>query len=131
MNSNELGKSVILDPKNDRLEAQSPKIEPTNPSSLTTKGAISEIAAKLDQLSPKTKVRILFYDFNLWKDYLSISHQYKNKFVIYKEEKKFITNINSQISVAKEQNITIKDYLKKWLEINKVNENISSILLEE
>jgi len=91
--------------------------------------ALSDLVAYLDQLDPKTKVRVIFQDYGLWREFLPLSETYKNKFFKFVEKKDFI--MSSNLVVAKQENITLKESLLKFLETNKVPEEIKQILLEE
>ena len=90
---------------------------------------ISALLAYLDQIDPKTKVRIIFNDYSLWREFLPLSESYKSKFFKFVEKKDFI--MSSNLVVAKQENITLKESLLKFLETNKVPEEIKKILLEE
>jgi DNA repair exonuclease SbcCD nuclease subunit len=91
--------------------------------------ALSEVLTYLDQLDPKTKVRIIFSDYSLWREFLPLSETYKNKFFKFVEKKDFI--MSSNLVISKTENITLKESLLKFLETNKVPEEIKKILLEE
>lgn len=102
------------------------KIAPINPSNLAEIKALCE---KLDKLDKKTKVRVIFKDYSLWREFLPFYQAYKDKFVIFVDKKDFIINID----VVKEKNkdISIKNSFIKFLEVNKVEDKIKNILLEE
>jgi len=91
--------------------------------------ALSDLVAYLDQLDPKTKVRVIFQDYGLWREFLPLSETYKNKFFKFVEKKDFI--MSSNLVIAKQENITLKDSLIKFLETNKIPEEIKKILLGE
>jgi len=91
--------------------------------------SIGALTTCLDQLDPKTKVRIIFQDYNLWRGFLPLSETYKNKFSKFVEKKEFI--MSSNLVITKQENITLKESLVNWLEKNKIDENIKNILLEE
>ena len=91
--------------------------------------ALSDLLAKLDQLDPKTKVRIVYKDYESYREFLPYYQKYEDKFVLFKDKKDFI--ISNNLVVAKQENITLKESLINWLEKNKVDEKIKQILLEE
>jgi DNA repair exonuclease SbcCD nuclease subunit len=97
-----------------------------NPSSNLT---LSDLLTKLDQLPPKTKVRIVFKDYENYRNFLPYYQKYQDKFVKFVEKKDFV--ISNNLIVAKSENITLKESLINWLEKNKVDEKIKEILLEE
>jgi DNA repair exonuclease SbcCD nuclease subunit len=86
--------------------------------------------AILDKLDPNNKVRVLFHDFQSYTQVIPLLQQYKNKFVLYKEKKEFIVSDIADLS-AKSQTIPLKESLTKYLEINKIDDSIKQILLEE
>ena len=90
---------------------------------------ISDLVSYLDQTDPKTKVRVIFKDYNLWREFLSLSESYKSKFSKFVEKKDFI--MSSNLVQAKQENITLKESLLKFLETNKIPEEIKEILLNE
>ena len=90
---------------------------------------IQSILAYLEKLDPKTKVRVIFSDYSLWREFLPLSETYKNKFFKFVEKKDFI--ISSNLVVAKQENITLKESLLKFLETNNVPKEIKKILMEE
>ena len=91
---------------------------------------LSDLVAYLDQLDPKTKVRVIFKDYNLWREFLPLSETYKQKFSKFIEKKDFLISTNIQKPLSKETS-SLKDSLIKFLETNKVPEEIKKILLEE
>ena len=90
---------------------------------------IPSLCTYLDSLSEFTKVRVIFEDYNNWRSFLPLSTKYKSRFTLYKEKRDFIINLAD--SKAKSENTTLKDSLIKYLEINKVPEEIKLVLLEE
>jgi DNA repair exonuclease SbcCD nuclease subunit len=124
----ELQKNVILEGSNDVSEQE--KVVPRAPdkSKSSIFDSISSISAFLDQLDPKTKVRIVFKDYNLWRSFLPISETYKTKFFKFVEKKDFII---ANIQNVTKENKSLKDSLIKFLDTNKIEESIKKILLEE
>lgn len=95
----------------------------------TFSAQIKALSEQLDTLAPKTKVRIIFKDYELWRAFLNVEEKYKEKFVLYREKKDFII---SDFAVASAKNqMTLKDNLTKWLNQNSIDEKIKQILLEE
>lgn len=94
-------------------------------------GVFSEIIglqAVLDELSAKTKVKVIFKDFKGYRDFLPLIKTYKDKFVIFKEHKDFILELKEN----KEKNILpLKDRFESWALTNKIEVEVKNILLEE
>ena len=95
------------------------------PSNLT----LSDLLTKLDQLPPKTKVRIVFKDYENYRNFLPYYQKYQGKFVKFVDKKDFV--ISNNLVVAKSENITLKESLINWLEKNKIDEKIKEVLLNE
>ncbi len=91
---------------------------------------IQSILGYLDKLDPKTKVRVIFKDYGLWREFLPLSETYKNKFFKFVEKKDFLISANIQKPQSKETS-SLKDSLIKFLDSNKVNEEIKQVLLGE
>lgn len=98
-----------------------------NPSQIE---GLSALLAVLDKINPKTKVRVTFYNFKDFADYLPFEENYKKKFYVYKRETKFDV-VNSSIEASKKETLSVKDYLKKWIEEKKIEPQIAEILLKE
>jgi len=92
--------------------------------------ALSDLLAYLDKLDPKTKVRVIFSDYSLWREFLPLSETYKQKFNKFIEKKDFLISANIQKPQSTETS-SLKDSLIKFLETNKVPEEIKQILMEE
>lgn len=88
-----------------------------------------ELRAILDKIDAKTKVRVIFKDFDSYSKVINSLSTYKNKFVMFKEKKDFLISDNTPISVKSE--IDIKGSLVKYLGDNNISANIKDILLEE
>jgi len=91
--------------------------------------SISDLKTYLNTLNPKTKVRIVFKDYELWRAFLPIFKEYESKFILLKEQKEFMKQIINQ--VQNQKNIPILESLKNWMQKNKVEETIQNILLKE
>jgi hypothetical protein len=90
---------------------------------------LKDLTDYLDKLNPKTKVRIVFKDYELWRNFLPLWNDYEKKFILFKDKKEFITQLPSvQIRSKK---IGLVESLKKFLEDNKVEEKIKEVLLKE
>lgn len=111
-------KDVYLDPKGEKvpLRAALAKSE-------------EEFKAILDKIPPKTKVRVIFKDFDTYSKVINSLSTYKSKFVLFTEKKDFIISDTTLITAKSEMNI--KESLVKYLEDNKVPEDIKNILLGE
>ena len=84
----------------------------------------------LNSLPEKTKVRILFSDFESYSNSINELEHFKQKFVKFQFKKDFLIQDLSLGSIKKDQT-NLKDSLKKFLETNKVSEEIRKILLDE
>jgi len=92
--------------------------------------ALTDLLMYLNQLVSKTKVRVIFKDYESYKEFLPYYEIYKQKFVLFKDRKDFILFIsdNTPQSIKTE---TMKESLIKFLEVNKVDSEIKKILEEE
>ena len=92
---------------------------------------LGQIRAICDSLAPRTKVRIIFNDFNCYKDFLPYYSDYEKKFTLFKDKKEFLSiSADNQLGVLTET-ISLKGKLIHYMETNKVNEEVKNILLEE
>jgi DNA repair exonuclease SbcCD nuclease subunit len=111
-------KDVYLDPKGEKV-----------PQYASLAKSEEEFKAILDKLPPKTKVRVIFKDFDSYSKVINSLSTYKSKFVLFTEKKDFI--MNSNLVLAKKEDISLRESLIKYLEENKVPEDIKNILLGE
>ncbi len=112
-----LMKDIVVDGSGKNIENR-----PLSASNLT------HLLTILDKTNAKTKVRVNFSDYELWRTFLPYEEQYKQKFVIFKVKKDFILN---EIIVAKKEKQPLKESLIKWMNANNVPEKIREILLGE
>lgn len=89
---------------------------------------IVEVRAKLDSLPPKTKVRLIFKDYEGFKSFLPHYNTYKSKFIKFIDKKDFI--LDNKINIKTEDN-NMEVSLKNYLETNKIDSEITDILLKE
>jgi len=125
-----LGKNLDLDPSKMTLNPKSSISQAQSTSNSRQFNDIQSILAYLDQLDSKTKVRVIFSDYSLWREFLPLSETYKSKFSKFIEKKDFLISVNREISISTETS-SLKDSLIKFLETNKIPEEIKQILLEE
>ena len=109
---------IYLDPKGEKvpLRASLAKSE-------------EEFGSILDNTDTKTKVRVIFKDFDTYSKVINSLSTYKNKFILFTERKDFI--MNSNLVLTKKEDISLKESLIKYLEDNKVSADIKNILLGE
>lgn len=88
-----------------------------------------EFKAILDKIDTKTKVRVIFKDFDTYSKVINSLSDYKNKFVLFTEKKDFIISDTTLITAKNE--MSIRESLIKYLEENNVSADIKKILLEE
>jgi DNA repair exonuclease SbcCD nuclease subunit len=102
----------------------SPNIEnsPISASNLT------HLRGILDSFSPKTKIRCIFSNYNLWREFLPFESVYKEKFILFRIKKDFVMN---EIIIAKKEKQPLRESLVKWMDINKVDDKIREILINE
>ncbi len=112
-------REVYLDPKGGKA-----------PQNSSVAHSEEEFKAILDKIAPKTKVRVIFKDFHSYTQVIPILINYKTKFVVFKEKKDFIISDNTLIG-AKTETVNLKQSLMKYLESNKIPNEIKNILLEE
>jgi len=112
-------KDVYLDPKGEKV--------PLGASLTKSEG---ELRVILTQLDPKTKVRVIFKDFDTYSKVINSLSAYKSKFVLFAEKKDFIISDITLIA-AKTETLSLKDSLCQYLVKTKVNDIIKKILLEE
>jgi hypothetical protein len=134
MDSNKLKKKEdnipILDPNNMARNQESLKFEGGNTSNSGHFETIQDLLVCLNQLSPKTKVRVIFKDYGSYKEFLPYYEIYKQKFSLFKDRKDFILSISDNRD-NNAKNETMKESLLKFLDANKINEDIKKILTEE
>jgi DNA repair exonuclease SbcCD nuclease subunit len=126
----ELSKNEVLERSKDTSSQELSISQAQSTSNLRQFKGISDLVSYLDQTDPKTKVRVIFKDYGLWREFLPLSETYKKKFSKWVEKKDFLISANREILVSKETS-SLKNSLIKFLESNKVPEEIKKVLLEE
>jgi len=91
--------------------------------------SIAELISCLDKLDRYTKIRVIFNDYVLWREFLPYVDKYKDKFIVFREKKNFIIKLESLTSENKKSSFV--DTLKEYLQINNVEEKIKQTLLDE
>jgi len=131
-----LDKEILLLPQNSQnqviandLSAENMPKTSQNKANSPSNLVLSDLLTKLDQLPAKTKVRIVFKDYENYRNFLPYYQKYQDKFVLFREKKEFI--ILNNLVVVKSENITLKESLINWLGKNKVDEKIKEVLLNE
>lgn len=127
MEDNKLDKIGTKDPS---LEVAQSKIEAPNALSEAKTAEIEAICQKLDKIDPKTKVRVIFKDYALWREFLPFYNKYKNKFEIFKDKKDFLISDNMLVK-AKTEMTTLKESMLNYLDKTKIDDLIKKTLLEE
>jgi DNA repair exonuclease SbcCD nuclease subunit len=90
--------------------------------------SIEQFRAILNNLNSKSKIRVIFDDFESYKQVINILSEYKEKFVLFQEKKNYLIQ-NKEFAVAKK--IDLKESLTAYLNDKKVNDEVKNILLEE
>jgi len=91
---------------------------------------VGQLIVQLDQTDPKTKIRIIYKNYELWRTFLPFQQKYKEKFVKFIDKKEFIISANSQKREDKET-VNLLELLNSWLEKNQIPEAIKKVLKEE
>lgn len=101
---------------------------------IAVRASYDKIEEKFEQyirlLPEKTKVRVIFKDFESYTQVINILPKYKNKFIILKEKKDFLIS-NESKPEKKKENISVRESLTSWLKEKNTNIKIQDILLEE
>jgi len=85
----------------------------------------------LNQLSPNVKIKIKIKDFQSYREFLPLCRNYDTKFVTFKYETSFEGVSDNGDNSVKTETIDFKESLKTWLKTQKVDKDISDILLKE
>ena len=109
---------IYLDPKGEKA-----------PQRASLAKSEEEFKAILDKLPPKTKVRIIFKDFDIYSKVINSLSTYKSKFILFQEKKDFIVSDNTLHAAKNEMNI--RESLIKYLDENNISVDIKNILLGE
>jgi DNA repair exonuclease SbcCD nuclease subunit len=83
----------------------------------------------LDSLESQTKVRVIYKDFQAFKEFLPYYKNYEDKFILFKDKKEFLSK--PSIEIAKKEKIPIEEALKKWMIEKNIDPEIQQILLEK
>lgn len=93
--------------------------------------SMGECQAYLDNLNPKTKVKVKIQDFESFREFLPLTNKYSSKFELFKYETNFeVVSDNTQKSVKTEMT-SFKESFMNWLKNQKIDEKIKEILQEE
>ena len=98
---------------------------------LGVKQDILELQATLDQLNPKTKVKIKILDFESYREFLPLINKYNAKFETFKYITDFEVISEKGDNNAKTEMTSFKESLSNYLKNNKIDESIRKILEEE
>jgi len=129
--SKEEVKNPILDPHNETSNPKSsiPEGE-TTPDSRQFKG-ISAITPYLDQLDPKTKVKVKILDFESFRQILPLVDKYSYKFEVFKYSTEFdVISVNNQ-KVGLTEMTNFKESFANYLKNQKIDPKIMEILQKE
>ena len=130
MNDNELHQNSNLERSKDTPEGEIVPPRGSDKEIFPIFNDVQSVLGYLDQLAPKTKVRIIHKNYGLWREFLPLSETYKKKFSKWVEKKDFLISANREILQSKETE-SLQNSLIKWMETNNVPEEIKKILLEE
>ena len=130
MSGNELHQTSNLEGSKDTPKGEIVAPRGSDKANSPSFNEVSSLLAYLDKLDPKTKVRVIFSDYSLWREFLPLSETYKQKFSKFIEKKDFLISASIEKPQSTETS-SLKDSLLKFLETNKVPEEIKQILMEE
>jgi DNA repair exonuclease SbcCD nuclease subunit len=124
--------NTILDPQNETSNPKESISEGESASNSRQNQAITDLTIKLDQLDPKTKVKVKILDFASFREFLPFVNKYSNKFSLFKYETSFeVVSINNQICKDTETK-TFKESFQNWLSMQlNLNLKIKEILQKE
>lgn len=131
MKNIELNKKAIIDPIANDLSDKKIAGEGKESGFLGKFEAIKDLTTHLDKLDPKTKIRIIFKDYSLWREFLPIYHVYKQKFIVFRDKKDFLIQPIVEVVSEKKENKSLKESLIQFMKDNKVEQFIQDILLNE
>ena len=130
MISLDLGKNSEIAPIKDPTEAKIVQPACSSVKIGTINDPIVQLLAKLDALAPKTKVRIIYKDYESYRQFLPLIGKYKSKFTIFKDKKEFIISTDCNKDREKET-VNLSELLNSWLEKNQIPEEIKKVLRKE
>jgi len=119
--------------KNDDVGKDTQKVEsmisegenPPNPRQ------IEVLCQKLDNLPPKTKVKVKIMDFDSYREFLPLTNKYTSKFEIFKYEAEFNTVKDLAPIRAKTEMTTFTESFTNWLNQQNIDPKIKEILQKE
>lgn len=131
MISLELDKNSNLGGYNEVVEGEFETPRAKESGSLGVFKGVSELSSYLDQLDPKTKVKVKIKDFESFRELLPLIHRYESKFYLFR----YVTDFEV-VSVDREklQSTEIKSFkesLSNYLKNNKIDPAITEILQKE
>jgi len=115
---------------NDPNSSKSGQTSPTNPPKAMQNDPVCQLTAELDKLPEKTKVRIIYKDYESYRQFLPLIGKYKSKFTIFKDKKEFIISTDCNKDREKET-VNLSELLNSWLEKNQIPEPIKKVLKDE
>jgi hypothetical protein len=117
----EMGKDT-LEPKSSIFQAQTKVKKPLS---------LGDCQTYLDQLDPKTKVKVKILDFDSFRQFLPLCSKYSTKFETFKYSTEFdVVSDLAPISVEN-QKTTFKESFSNWLKNQKIDPKITEILKKE
>lgn len=89
---------------------------------------VPETIKILNELSEKTKVKVLINSFEVFKEWLPNEYIYKTKFTKFIRENKFEIKYDTKLTV---QGKAFKESLLSWIEKQKLDKNVKEALIKE
>lgn len=90
--------------------------------------SVGKLKQILSAMPEKTKIRLIYKDFNSYSLCINELEEFKHKFIVFKEKKDFtISSESTEIHI----DTNFKESLKKFLENKKIDPEIQQILLNE
>lgn len=115
----------------DTLEPKSSISQAQNPSNPRRFEAVSQLSAFLDDLAPKTKVKVKILDFESFRLFLPLCNKYSIKFEAFKYDTEFNVVSDLAPTSVKNETINFKESFTNWLKNQAIDEKIRDILLGE
>lgn len=115
----------------DTLEAKSSIFQAQTPLNSKRFGDVCQLSAFLDDLAPKTKIKVKILDFDSFRQFFPLCSKYSTKFETFKYETNFeIISVNNQKCINKEMT-SFKESFTNWLKNQNIDQKIKDILQKE
>jgi hypothetical protein len=103
-------------------------VQPSQETQKTTN--FEDVCQILDNLDPQTKVKLIIKDFNSYRQFLTIEHKYRTKFVKFVRENDFLL-IADNVSSKENKQTNLKESFDVFAKEKEVNQVIVEIIKKE